>query len=68
MFRKLRESTFLRNDGKCPRAQPLGKFLKISDSIALYSEYTKNVYNTSFADDANRRHQQASNEITEILQ
>jgi hypothetical protein len=38
MFRKLRESTFLRNKGKCALAQPLGKFLKIPDSIALHTK------------------------------
>jgi hypothetical protein len=38
MFRKLTESTFLRNKGKYPHAQPLGKFLKIPDSIALYTK------------------------------
>ena len=29
---------FPRNKGKCPRVQPLGKFLKIPDSIALYTK------------------------------
>ncbi len=38
MIQKQKESTFLRNKVKCPRAQPLGKFvLKIPDSVAQYT-------------------------------
>jgi hypothetical protein len=38
MFQKQRESTFLRNKVKCPRAQPLGKFLTKPDSVGLYTK------------------------------
>ena len=53
MFRKQGESTF-QEKGKCPRAQPLSEFRKIPDSVQLY---TQNLYNTSFAADANKAHQ-----------
>jgi hypothetical protein len=62
---KIKGIDFLRNKGKCPREQPLSKFYKIPDSVALY---TKKYVQCQLCFEGNKAHQQASNQITEILQ
>jgi hypothetical protein len=65
MFQKQRESTFSRTRVNVLARNLSANFMKFL--IPLHW-IPKNTYNTSFAANANKAHQQASNQITEILQ